>query len=345
MTHSRRMGAFAAAFLATAFLPVLAHAEGSNAPLVIAHRGAPAYLPEHTLAGKAMAYAQGADYLEQDIVLTKDGVPIVLHDITLDAVTDVADIFPGRAREDGKFYAIDFTLNEIKRLRVHDRQKNGKPAIAGRFPTGGATIFRIPTLQEELDLIAGLNAATGRTVGIYPEIKDPAFHRGEGQDISVIVLKALADNGYEDKDDPFFLQSFDWNEVKRIREELGFKGKLVQLIGENRWGIAPGVDFDAMKTPEGLAEVARVADGVGPWVGQLLDDADGNGTPSATPLFEAAKLKGLLVHAYTFRADQLPEWAGDFDELLGAGTVEVKLDGFFTDQPDLAVRFFLGQKP
>lgn len=317
-------------------------AEEEKAPVVIAHRGAPAYLPEHTIAGKAMAYAQGADYLEQDIVLTKDGVPIVLHDITLDAVTDVAAVFPGRARDDGHYYAIDFDLAEIKLLRVQEREKNGKPAFGGRFPRGGATVFRIPTLQEELDLVAGLNVATGRVVGIYPEIKDPAFHRAEGQDISRIVLKVLADNGYEDKDDPFYLQSFDWNEIKRIREELGFKGKLVQLMGENRWNIAPGVDFDALKTPEGLEEIARVADGIGPWVGQLVDDKDGNGTPEPTALAEAAKLKGLLVHAYTFRADQLPEWAGDFDNLMELGTVELKLDGFFTDQPDLAVRFFLG---
>ncbi|MXN63547.1 glycerophosphodiester phosphodiesterase [Stappia sp. GBMRC 2046] len=331
-------------FAAAAIFAGLAQPAGAdeNRPVVIAHRGAPAYLPEHTLAGKAMAHAFGADFIEQDVVLTKDGVPIVMHDITLDATTDVASVFAGRAREDGKFYAIDFTLEEIRRLRVMERQRDGQPAFDGRFPRGGATIFRVPTLQEELDLIKGLNASTGRRAGVYPEIKSPAFHRAEGQDISRVVLNVLAENGYSDKDDPFFLQSFDWNEVQRIRSELGFKGKLVQLIGENRWDLAPDVDFDHLKTPDGLKEIAAVADGIGPWIGHVLDDTDGNGEAEALKLAPNAQDLGLTIHAYTFRADRLPKWAASFDILLKAAVETAKLDGLFTDHADLALSYLNG---
>ncbi len=150
---------------------------------VIAHRGASGYLPEHTLPAKALAYGLGADFLEQDVVLTKDRHPIVLHDIHLDTVTDVADRFPERARADGRYYALDFTLAEIKTLAVHERwdHKNRQPVFAGRFPSENR--LSVPTLAEEIELVQGLNTSTGRDVGIYPEIKKPAWHREQGYDI------------------------------------------------------------------------------------------------------------------------------------------------------------------
>ena len=139
-------------------------------PLVIAHRGASGYLPEHTLAAKAMAHGQGADYIEQDLVLSKDDVPVVLHDVHIDTVTDVAKVFPARKRADGRYYALDFTVAELKRLRVSERfnAKTGARVFPGRFPAGLAE-FRISTLEEELQLIQGLNQCTGRVAGIYPE--------------------------------------------------------------------------------------------------------------------------------------------------------------------------------
>lgn len=156
--------------------------------IVIAHRGASGYLPEHTLAAKAAAHAMGADYIEQDVVLSKDGVPMVLHDIHIDTVTDVADIFPDRARADGRFYAIDLTLDELKQLAVMERaDEDGGQVFPDRFPRGAST-FRVPTLAEEIELIQGMNLSTGREAGIYPEIKRPAWHRAQGQDISAIVL-------------------------------------------------------------------------------------------------------------------------------------------------------------
>ncbi len=162
-------------------------AEANAEKLVIAHRGASGYLPEHTLPAKAMAYAQGADYLEQDVVMTRDDQLIVLHDHYLDRVTDVAQQFPSRHREDGRYYAIDFTLAEIKQLHFtegfHLEGKKQVQNYPGRFPMNRSD-FRIHTLAEELAFIQGLNHSTGKNIGIYTEIKSPWFHRKEGKDIS-----------------------------------------------------------------------------------------------------------------------------------------------------------------
>src|SRR5947207_6618226 len=137
---------------------LLFFAMAESPKIIIAHRGASGYLPEHTLAAVAVAHTMGADYLEQDVVLSKDSVPVVLHDIHLDTVTDVARRFPGRKRRDGRFYAIDFTLAELKQLRVTERfnHQTGEPVFKERFPQCQAS-FEIPTLEEELQLIQGLN--------------------------------------------------------------------------------------------------------------------------------------------------------------------------------------------
>jgi glycerophosphoryl diester phosphodiesterase len=307
--------------------------------IVIAHRGASGYLPEHTLAAKAVAHAMGADYIEQDVVLSKDGVPMVLHDIHIDTVTDVARVFPDRARADGRFYAIDFTVDELQSLSAMERaDQAGEQAFPGRFPRG-ASSFGIPTLAEEIELIQGLNLSTGREAGIYLEIKAPAWHRAEGQDISAIVLGVLADYGYADADDLIYLQCFDWHETQRIRDELGYRGKLVQLLGENDWGEAPGVDYDALRTKEGLAAIAKVADGVGPWMRHIVTGADRRGRPMVTDLVENAHAHGLAVHPYTFRADALPDYVDSLEEALRIFLVDAGVDGVFTDFPDRAVAF------
>jgi glycerophosphoryl diester phosphodiesterase len=307
--------------------------------IVIAHRGASGYLPEHTLAAKAVAHAMGADYIEQDVVLSKDGVAMVLHDIQIDTVTDVAQVFPDRARADGRFYAIDFTVDELQSLSAMERaDRAGEQAFPGRFPRG-ASSFRIPTLAEEIELIQGLNLSTGREVGIYPEIKAPAWHRAQGQDISRVVLGALADYGYADADDLIYVQCFDWNETQRIRNELGYRGKLVQLLGENDWAEAPGVDYEALQTREGLAAIAKVADGIGPWMRHVVTGADRQGQPMITDLVEHAHAHGLAVHPYTFRADALPDYADSLEEALRIFLVDAGVDGVFTDFPDRAVAF------
>ena len=231
--------------------------------VVVAHRGASGYLPEHTLEAKAMAYAMGADYIEQDVVMTKDDELIVIHDITLDRTTDVAEKFPSRARADGRHYAIDFTLAEIRTLALSEGayMVNGErqQGYKSRFPMGKSN-FRIATLAEELELIQGLNVSTGKDIGIYPEIKSPEFHLAEGKDLGRAVVATLKAYGYTGKQDKVFLQTFSWDEVKRLRDELlpeaGIDLKLVMLVGGDE-------EYQWMFNAEGMAEVARYADGFG----------------------------------------------------------------------------------
>src|SRR5262249_9286805 len=151
----------------------------------------------HTLEAKALAHGLGADFIEQDLVLSKDDVPVVLHDVHIDTVTDVATRFPDRKRADGRFYALDFSLAELKQLRVTERfnVRTGQPVFPQRFPAGKAR-FEIATLEDELQLLQGLNRSTGRVAGIYPELKAPKWHRDQGHDISRIVLPILARYGY-----------------------------------------------------------------------------------------------------------------------------------------------------
>ncbi|MCU0976411.1 MAG: glycerophosphodiester phosphodiesterase [Steroidobacteraceae bacterium] len=314
----------------------------ADEPVVIAHRGASGYLPEHTLEAKALAHGLGADYLEQDVVLTRDGVPIVLHDLWLEELTDVATVYPGRARADGRWYAIDFTLEEIRRLRQHERRAPGGAALRwpGRFDAAGVG-FRIHTLAEELAFIAGLNRSTGRHAGVYPEIKEPAWHHAEGKDITLAVLEVLAAAGYSRRGDDIYLQCFDPRELERIRFELKSELRLVQLIGDA--GEVEGVAFAAMRTDEGLDRVAAYADGIGPHLSHLATLAPG-APPQSTGLVERAHRRGLRVHPYTFRVEQLAGWgltAGQLNHWLFA--VE-RADGLFTDQPDVT-RAWLDRRP
>jgi len=300
-------------------------------PFEIAHRGASGYLPEHTREAMVMAHGLGAAYIEQDVVLSADEVPVVLHDIHLDAVSDVATRFPGRAREDGKHYALDFTLAELKQLEMRERFQ---PATGERvFPkrySGSGPVFRIVTLEESLSIIAGLNAATGREVGVYPEIKRPTWHRSQGKDLSAIVLALLKRFGYEDKDDPCFLQCFEYDEVRRLRESLHYRGRLIQLLGGD--GIGEGnTDNARLRSPDGLRELARWADGIGPPIAQVVK-GDGLGSRRITSLAADARAAGLAVHPYTARADDLPKWARDYEELLGA-LREAGVAAYFTDFP------------
>jgi glycerophosphoryl diester phosphodiesterase len=308
-------------------------------PLVIAHRGASGYLPEHTLPAKALAHGMRADYIEQDVVLTKDDVPIVLHDIHLDTVTDVSRQFPDRARGDGRYYAIDFTLAEIRSLKAGERfdRKTGQAVYPRRFPVGVGR-FQIPTLQEELELIRGLNQSTGRAAGVYPEIKAPAFHRREGRDISRIVLNVLSAAGYTARADAIYVQCFDAAEMRRLREELHTDLNLIQLIGENDWKEST-TDYDALRTDDGLRAVAEYADGIGPSLNHIITGIDSRGRPVMSSLVEDAHRHGLAVHPYTLRADALPDYAADFEVLLDLVVHRAGVDGLFTDFPDLAVEF------
>ena len=310
----------------------------AESPVVIAHRGASGYLPEHTLAAKALAHGMGAEFLEQDVVLTKDDQPIVVHDIHLDTVTNVAEVFPDRKRNDGRYYAIDLTLAEVKRLRATERvdAKTNKPVFPTRFPPHKSH-FSISTLAEELELIQGLNKSSGRAAGIYTEIKQPAWHQREGKDISKIVLAVLDHYGYREPNDLAFVQCFDVAETKRIRQELNCRLRLVQLLGATGWPEV-GADFDHQALVKAVSEIANYAEGIGPQMSDVVRGRRDNGDPILTSLVEVAHQHGLVVHPYTLRADALPEYTESFDELVKLFFVDAKVDGFFTDFPDLALQ-------
>lgn len=296
-----------------------------NTKIVVAHRGASGYLPEHTTEAKAMAYAMKPDYIEQDLVLSKDDVPIVIHDIYLDDVTDVATKFSNKKRDDGRFYVIDFTFNELQQLNVSERfnTKTGKQFYKKRFPKNKGN-FKLHSLQQEIELIQGLNKSTGNNIGIYPEIKNPAFHHKNGKDIAKITLQILTEYGYKTKDDKCIFQCFDAKELERVRKELKSNLFLVQLI-----------EFE--KEAKQLAHFATYADGIGPWYNQILDKKV-NGKWQFTTLVSEAHKLGLKVHPYTFRADQLVEFSS-FEEQLETILFKANADGGFTDFPDKMVEF------
>ena len=307
-------------------------------PVVIAHRGACGYLPEHTRAAKALAYAMGADYLEQDVVASRDDELIVLHDVHLDRVTDVASRYPDRARRDGRFYVRDFDLDEIRTLRVsHRRNADGSPVYPGRAGADGENL-RVLTFAEELALVRTLETAHGRPVGIYPEIKRPRWHREQGVDITPAFLRILEEYGYSEHLDPVYVQCFDAAELRRIRHQLGSRLKLVQLIGENSWQEA-AIDFAALRSRRGLQRLARTVDGIGPWINRLYRLPRRSGTVRSSGLVERAHDTGLAVHPYTFRSDDLPPGFDSFGELLTFCTRDLAIDGLFTDFPDKVLQF------
>lgn len=310
-------------------------------PIVIAHRGASGYLPEHTLPAKALAHGMGADFLEQDVVLTKDAVPIVLHDILLDSTTDVATVFPRRARADGHFYAIDFSLAEIRQLRAHERRAPGKgnsTAFPARFPAGPG-LSGVPTLAEEIQLIEGLNHSRGMRTGLYIELKAPQFHKAEGMDIAREVLNVLEAAGLAAARDRVYLQCFDPPTLQYLKDTLQTPLPLIQLIGDNGWGEDGGTDYDYLRTDEGLADIARYAEGIGPWILQIYSGRDADGKATVTDLVARAHRAGLLVHPFTFRRDALPPGISTYRELLDLFIGQVGVDGVFTDFPDLTVNY------
>lgn len=268
-------------------------------PLVIAHRGASGCLPEHTLAAYAAAYFMGADVIEPDVVLTKDGQLICSHDLTLDSTTDVASKFPGRARDDGGHHAIDFTLAEIKTLEKLGRE--------GRARMPGHTVA---TLDEMITLVRSLNESTGGTVGIIPEPKSPAAHRAEGQPIEQPLLAALARHGYTDDDDRCVIQCFDLESIEYMRHDLGTQLPLAFLIGE-------AVDTET------LERAAKVCTALGP-KHTLLVEHRGDRV-IRLPLLEQARGLGFAIYPWT-----LDDNAGQTSDVYRAG-----VDGLFTNYPDL----------
>jgi glycerophosphoryl diester phosphodiesterase len=324
--------------------------------IVIAHRGASGYLPEHSLPSKAMAYAMGADYLEQDLVVTKDNRLVVLHDIYLDRITNVIEVFPNRKRNDGHYYVIDFTLREIRQLKVTEgfKSKNGKhlAVFPHRFPIWKSS-FQIHTFEEEIELVQGLNKSMSKTVGIYPEIKSPSFHRHEGKDISKAVILVLKKYGYTSKSDLVYLQCFDPIELRRIHNHLlpenNMDLKLVQLVAQTRWRLTLiyqgkeviPYNYSWMFKPDGMKKIAEYADGIGLSMSMIIKRESSKNKLKITDIVLNAHEMGMKVHPYTFRADQgrIPSYASDFEDLLRIFYYQVGVDGVFTDFPDRVARF------
>lgn len=302
-----------------ASIAVPGSAQERDRPLVIAHRGASGYLPEHTLAAYALAVGQGADFVEPDLVVTRDGHFVCLHDIHLEGTTDVEQRFPARSREDGRWYAADFTLQEIRTLRAHER-------LSGRFPQDRGA-FAVPTLDEMIDLVQGLETSSGRRIGIYPELKAPAWHREHGLPMEERFLALVRERGYRGPEARIFVQSFEPEALERLRS-AGSRLPQVLLLADQESGDEQS--SQSWLDDRGLAAARAIADGIGPAKTLLMRD------PSLVARAHAA---GLLVHPYTFRADDLPPGASSFEAELERYLVDLGVDGLFTDFPDLVVRF------
>lgn len=303
--------------------------------VIIAHRGASGYLPEHTLEAVAMAHAFNPDFIEPDVVITKDNHAIVLHDIHLEGNTNVEVLFPSKKRKDGRWYPIDFTLKQIKRLSVHERAKGEKPVFSNRFPYGKSH-FQVPTLQEYIELIQGLNKSRKKNIGIYPEIKAPAFHKENGKDALGIVMKILVKYGYNKPDARIYLQCFDPDMLMDFKKRWPNSPiKLVQLIAHDSWGESKH-SYSKMLTPEGIKKIASYANGIGPWTPFILKPTADKKDYTTTDLINWAHDSDLEVHPYTLRDDSLPAHAANSQTFL-TQLFKAGADGIFTDFAETTV--------
>ncbi len=316
---------------------------GPKNPLVIGHRGASGYLPEHTLESFSLAIEMGADYIEPDLVMTKDGVLIVRHENEISLTTDVAEKFPTRKATktiDGLavtgWFAEDFTLAEIKTLRAKER-------LAGRDHANDFK-FQIATFREVLSLLKAKSKEKKRVIGVYPETKHPTYFSSIGLPLEGAMLKDLAEAGLSKPGSPVFIQSFEFSNLKALRKKT--KLPLVFLVDSDLKKqpydfVASGDKrtFGDLMTPAGLKELKTVVDGIGPYKELILPfDKDRRWT-QATDLVSRAHAAGLIVHAYTFRSDKdlLPK---DVEGDAGREYLkfyELGVDGVFSDFPDQAL--------
>ncbi len=346
-------------------------------PLVIGHRGASGYLPEHTLASYKKAIELGADFIEPDLVVTQDGELVARHEPNITATTDASTRPEFASRKttrqvDGVaetgWFATDFTLAELRTLRAKQPNAARDQSFNGQFP--------IPTFREILDLAKSESVRTGRTIGVYPETKHPTYHVNAKLPIEPRLLALLSEYGYTHKNSPVIIQSFEVSNLKQLRKLTDVR--LVQLVDaddvdahgkptlvapfDKPYDFAVAKDsrtFPDLLTPQGLAEVKTYADGIGPWKPYLasaaqvlgadgkprdlngdgkITDADRVALPP-TDVVKNAHAAGLFVHAYTFRS----EAPGLLSDYKGDPKAEYKrffalgVDGLFSDFPDTAV--------
>jgi glycerophosphoryl diester phosphodiesterase len=331
-------------------------ARGSGRPIVIAHRGASGERPEHTLEAYEAAIEAGADFVEPDLVSTKDGVLVCRHENEISGTTDVGSRPEFAARRTTKvvdgsqvtgWFTEDFTLAELKRLRARERL----PELRGTAYDGR---FEVPSFEELLALVDSANARPGRKehpVGVYPETKHPSYFEAIGLPLEARLLEALRSHGLDRGDAAVFIQSFEVQNLKRLATLT--KLPLVQLIDAHGspWDAghrASARSYAEMIRPEGLREIASYARAIGPDKSLVLPrDAAGRLLP-ATRLVNDAHAAGLLVHIYTLRAENqfLPlefrrpggtAVRGDLEAEINA-FLSAGVDGFFADQPALGVQ-------
>jgi glycerophosphoryl diester phosphodiesterase len=334
--------------------PAGATGGGGSAALVVGHRGASGYRPEHTLEAYTLAVRQCADFIEPDVVATKDGVLVARHENEIGGTTDVADHPEFAARRTTKtidggavtgWFTEDFTLAELRTLRARERIPEIRPqnaAYDGRYV--------VPTLQEVVDLAQGLETCDGGPVGVYPETKHPSYFRSIGLPLEPRLVYLLHANGLDEPSDPVLLQSF---EVGNLQALAGMTQlRVVQLIGcaGRPWDLAAAGDprtYADLVTPAGLDVVRTYADGIAVCKDVLVPVGPDGRLGPPTPVVADAHCRGLFVHAWTFRRENLflppafrvgpdpnapGDVVGEIRTFLRAG-----VDGFFTDNPDLGV--------
>ncbi|KAI5635381.1 glycerophosphoryl diester phosphodiesterase family domain-containing protein [Phthorimaea operculella] len=326
-------------------------------PTIVAHRGASGYVPEHTIGAYALAITMGADYIEPDLVMTKDGHLIARHENELSLSTDVAQHPEFANRYQTKFidgrnitgwFSEDFTLAEIKTLRATELLRNVR---VGNTRMDGS--FDIPTMQEIIDLAKGFEGSEGRIIGVYPEIKHPTYFQLIGLAMEKLLVDLLHDNGYRGPEAPAYIQSFEVSNLKELKTMTDLR--LLQLISGNsqlppvdQFLLGTGLTYGQMATASGLREIATYASAVGPAKSLIIPlDSGRLGTP--TSFVQDAHAAGLKVHPFTFRAENpyLPvefRSADGLDTSLGDSAGEMQaflntgIDGLFTDQPDILAR-------
>lgn len=327
--------------------------------LVIAHRGASGYRPEHTLQAYELAIDLGADFVEPDLVPTKDGELVARHENNITGTTDVANHpeFASRKTKktiDGQveegWFVEDFTLAELKTLRAKERMPQFR-----QHNTLYDNLYQIPTFQEIIDLVKWKEKAQKRRIGIYPEAKHPSYFSSIGLANDERIIELLSKNGYSKKTDPIFIQCFEPSTLKKLRAKT--KLHLIQLIEEDGQPYDWTLNKDTRQSKDmvsevGLKEIARYADGIGPSKNLIVPrDVEGN-LLQATKLVERAHKYGLAVHPWTFRNENnfLPKDlrngdinAADFKSYYGNALEEYKrfyelgIDGVFSESPDTAI--------
>jgi len=306
-------------------------ASTNERPIIIGHRGASGHRPEHTLEGYRLAAEMGADFIEPDLVSTKDGLLIARHENEIGGTTDVAGKFPDRKTTktiDGQritgWFSEDFTLAEIRTLRAKERLPFRSHAYDGQFA--------LATFDEVIELAQRLGRELGHPVGVYPETKHPTYFRNLGLPLEEKILDSLARHGWNRRDAPVFIQSFEQGSLRELRKNTAVR--LIQLTSDA-----------SMLDDAGLRAIASYADGIGPEKRLVIPVADDGTIGAPTTLVRRAHAAGLLVHIWTIRIDKEFLPAGyrgraetEFEQFREAG-----VDGLFTDFPDVAARVFEGR--